>query len=115
MEENVLLSQQLESEKNKFFDTEKHHIQELSRLSRKIVVAETEKVNLLNQIDILKSINDDLVKKFNDISVDLHRKVDIQDHLNQIGDLKRLALFLDIFDLNLMLLNFGKISERWRK
>ncbi len=68
---------------------EKHHIQELSRLSRKIVVAETEKVNLLNQLDVFKLANDDLVKKFNDISIDLHRKVDIQDHLNQIGDFKR--------------------------
>ncbi len=93
MEENVLFSQQLESEKNKSFDMEKHHIQELSRLSRKIVVAETEKVNLLNQIDILKSTNDNLVKKFNDISIDLHRKVDIQDHLNQIGDFKRFISF----------------------
>jgi hypothetical protein len=97
LEENVLFSQQLESEKNKLFDIEKHHIQELSRLSRKIVVAETEKVNLLNQIDLLKSANDDLVKKFNDVSIDLHRKIDLQDHLNQIGDLKRLIFFIQFY------------------
>ena len=99
----------MEMEKNKLFDIEKNHIQEMSRLSKRIVISETERINLLNKIDLLQNNNDEYVKKYNELTIETYRKVSLQAHLNQVGDLKR---FITI--LYSQLSKFWKIENRDR-
>lgn len=80
---------QLELEQKKINDLQRQHIEEIGRLSRKIVLSETERVNLLNTNDVLKSNYEELLKKYNDASIEAQRRVSLNDHLNQTGDLKR--------------------------
>lgn len=89
LEDNKVLSEQLEKEEKRILETERNKIQEIGRLSRRILVNESERVDLLNQIDILRSNNEELIKKYNDLSVECQRKIKLDEHLNQIGDLRR--------------------------
>lgn len=84
-----MLTQQLELHDNKIVEIQKSHIQEIGRLSKRIIVCEAERVALLNQIDVLQSSNDEILRKYNDYSIEAQRRIKLDDHLNQVGDLKR--------------------------
>ncbi|CAF0754662.1 unnamed protein product [Brachionus calyciflorus] len=89
LEENKYLSEKLRMEENKVYDSEKFKIEEVSRLSKRILICETERLELLNKIDLLESNNQEIIKKYNDISIETQRRIKLDDHLIQIGDLKR--------------------------
>ena len=89
LEENKVFGEKLMLEEKKCFDLQKIHVQEIGRLSKRIVISESERVNLQNQIDIYRSASDEISRKYNDLSVEFQRRVDLQDHLNQVGDLKK--------------------------
>ena len=89
LEENNVLNEKLASTQKKLMETEKARIQEVGRLSKRIVAVETERVHLLNQMDGIKMNSDTIIRKYNEISVEASRKVELNDHLNQIGDLRR--------------------------
>lgn len=89
LEENKVLKDHLEMEEQKLLEIKKSHIQEIGRLSRRIVISESERVGLQNQIDIYKSSTEEVLRKHNDLSVEFQKRIDLQDHLNQVGDLKR--------------------------
>ncbi len=89
LEENKELNESLILEDRKTFELQKSLIEEKSRLNKRIIVSETEKVYLQNQVDMYKSANEEIAQKYNSISIECQRRVDLQDHLNQIGDLKR--------------------------
>ena len=93
LEENKELNESLVLEDKKNFQLEKNHLLEVSRLSKRLIQLETEKLNLLNQIDVYKEANDQINQKFNDLSFELQKRVELQDHLNKIGDLKRYLIF----------------------
>ena len=50
---------------------------------------ECDKTDLKNQVETLRTDMDDLFRKYNESVSESQRKVRLQDHLNQIGDLKR--------------------------
>jgi hypothetical protein len=89
LEENKTLHQQLKLEQKKVAEIQKNHIQELGRMSKRILICETDRVNLLNQIDVIKINSEEILKKYNDSSVEASRRIKLDEHLNQIGDLKR--------------------------
>lgn len=84
-----MLSQQLELHEAKLVEIQKSHIQEMGRLSKRVIVCEAERVALLNQIDVLTASNEELLRKYNDYSIEAQRRVKLDEHLNQVGDLKR--------------------------
>lgn len=61
----------------------------VSRLAKKIIVSESERVNLQNQLDLYKDNHDVLLSKYNDSSVEIQRRVTLEEHLNQIGVLRQ--------------------------
>lgn len=58
-------------------------------MSKKIITIESEKTDLRNSLETLKVNYDDLVRKYNDCVIEAQRRVKLQDHLIQTGDLKR--------------------------
>jgi len=92
LEENKELNESLQLEDRKTFELQKSLIEEKSRLNKRIIVSETEKVYLQNQVDMYKSAHEDIAQRYNNLSIEFQKKVDLQDHLNQIGDLKRCVL-----------------------
>lgn len=111
LEENKMLAEQLEFQKMKLIETQKQHIFEgcliflfgfknlnfkilfmlciVGNLSKRIIVNDSEKNELKNHNESLKLNNDELLRKYNDLLADSQRKVSLQDHLSQTGELKR--------------------------
>lgn len=89
LEENKMLMQQLDAHEKRLVEVQKTHIQEMGRMSKRVIVCEAERVALLNQIDVLSTSNDELLRKYNDYSIEAQRRVKLDEHLNQVGDLKR--------------------------
>jgi hypothetical protein len=42
-----------------------------------------------NQLDLFRENHDVMLGKYNDSSVELQRRITLEDHLNKIGDLRR--------------------------
>jgi hypothetical protein len=61
----------------------------VGNLSKRIIVNDSEKNELKNHNESLKLNNDELLRKYNDLLADSQRKVSLQDHLSQTGELKR--------------------------
>lgn len=58
-------------------------------MSKRTILSETEKTDLRNQIETLKFNNEDLTRKQNELHAELQRRVTLQEHINQISELKR--------------------------
>ena len=58
-------------------------------MSKRIIVNEAEKNELKNQNESIKLNHDETLRKYNDLLAESQRRVTLQDHLNQTGDLKR--------------------------
>lgn len=89
LEENKFLSEKLSLEEQKVYDSEKYKLEEISKLSRRILNCEVERLDLMNKIEMLETNNQEIIKKFNDTSIEMQRRVKLDDHLTQIGNLKR--------------------------
>lgn len=89
LEENIFLSEKLSLEEKKVYNSEKFKIEEMSRLSKRILNCEVERIDLLNKIDMLESNNQEIIRKFNETSIEMQRRVKLEDHLTEIGNLKR--------------------------
>ena len=112
LEENQVVKEQVEMLQKRLAEFQKLHIHEgffvlfvqfkllaslkiwavvikVGNFSKQIIIAESDKTDLKNQIQVLKSNFDDLLRKYNDAYAESHRRVTLQDHLNQTGELKR--------------------------
>ena len=89
LEENGLLRESLEQKETRLVEAERAHVKELGRLSKRLIVAESNKVNVLGQLDLFQENHDELTKKFNRASAELQRRVTLEEHLNKTGDLQR--------------------------
>jgi hypothetical protein len=58
-------------------------------LSKRLVINDAEKSDLKNQIQLLRGDYDQLLRKYNDSVAESQRKVKLQEHLAQTGELKR--------------------------
>ncbi len=58
-------------------------------MSKRIIVCESERVIMQNQLDLFRENHDVMLGKYNDSSVELQRRITLEDHLNKIGDLRR--------------------------
>ncbi len=89
LEENQVLREQIDLLQRRLLDIQKLHIQEIGTYSKKIIVIESDKNDLKNQIETLRSTYDDLLHKYNDAYAETQRRIPLQEHLNQTGELKR--------------------------
>lgn len=111
LEENKSLEEQIDLLKSRLNDAQKNSIIEskftfneiqinqfnfkcliscqVNHLSKRIIMLESEKLDLRNQYENLKLNHDDLLRRLNDVSTEAQSRVRLQDHLNQTGELKR--------------------------
>lgn len=61
----------------------------MSRLSKKIIVSESERVSLQNQLDLYKENHDVILSKYNDSSIEVQRRITLEEHLKEIGQLRQ--------------------------
>lgn len=66
-------------------------------MSKRIIVNEAEKDDLRNQIEAFKFNYDELNKKYTDCLAESQRRIRLQDHLTQTGDLKKQIEETDIY------------------
>ncbi|CAF0754557.1 unnamed protein product [Brachionus calyciflorus] len=97
LEENKALNEQLDFQQDKLLEAQRHTIIEIGNLSKRIIISETEKTDLKNHIETLKFNYDELNKKFNDCLAEAQRRVKLQDHLSQTGELKKQLEETDIY------------------
>ena len=89
LDENKMLKEEIELMQSKLQDLQKNQIKEVGALSKKIIVSETDKTDLRNQIEVLKANYDELLRKYNETLSQSQRRIPLQEHLNQTGELKR--------------------------
>ena len=89
LEENNILRETLELKETRLIEVERSHIKEIGRLSKRLIVSESEKVNLMGQLDLFQENHDELTKKFSRASVELQRRITLEEHLKKTGDLQR--------------------------
>lgn len=89
LEENGLLRESLEQKEARLAEAERTHIKEVGRLAKRLIIVESDKVNVLGQLDLFQENHDELAKKFNRASAELQRRVTLEEHLNKTGDLQR--------------------------
>ena len=58
-------------------------------MSKRVLMCETDRVSLLNQIDVIRTNSEEILKKYNETSVEASRRIKLDEHLNQIGQLRR--------------------------
>jgi centrosomal protein CEP89 len=89
LEENKVLTEDLKLKSEHLVNIEKLHIRAIGRLSKRVLLCETDKINLLNQIEVLSDNIEQLLIKNNSSSIEISRMIKLEDHLNQISHLKR--------------------------
>ena len=118
LEENQVLRENQDILQKRVLDIQKSHIQEgkqknkliyledssfvyllqfiskltkkiVGNLSKKVILAESDKTDLKNQIETLNFNNEDLSRKYNEVFAEVQKRVTLQDHLRQTSDLNR--------------------------
>lgn len=64
-------------------------MKEIGRLAKRIILAESDKVNLQNQLQLFSDNHDTMLAKYNQSSLELNRRITLEDHLKQIGQVTR--------------------------
>lgn len=89
LEENQLLMEQLDLQQDKNHDMNRAHMQEVSKLSKKLVVLEAEKTEIESYSQQVHIKYEDMKKKHNRTILTSHDKLGIEEHVNVVQDLKR--------------------------
>lgn len=89
LEENAILREQNELREARIIEIEKTHIKEVGRLSKRIIISESEKVNVQNRLELFTENHNEILKKYNETSVELNRRITLEEHLKITGDLKQ--------------------------
>lgn len=88
-EENKYLNEKLRGEQEKRLESERAYLQEAGRLSKRLIAYEAERVKLLGRIEVANESKLSIEKKFHDVSLELSKRVKLDDHLNQVNDLMK--------------------------
>jgi len=89
LEENTILREQAALREARQVEMEKMHVKEVGRLSKRIIVTESDKVNLQSQLDLFAENHDELLKKLERCSQEMQRRMTVEEHLKVSGDLTR--------------------------
>ncbi len=89
LEENQVLREHQDLLQKKILDIQKIHIKEIGNLSKRVIISDSDKADLQNQVETLKLNLDDLTGRYNDVHAESQRRVTLQEHMRQTGELKR--------------------------
>ncbi|KAL8583319.1 hypothetical protein ACOMHN_057605 [Nucella lapillus] len=89
LEENQVLMEQLDVVQNKIKDLCSTHITNMSRLTKKVTVSETEKEETERELEETKLKFKDVKHRYDTILLDAGSHMTVQDHINTVADLKK--------------------------
>ncbi|CAF3361010.1 unnamed protein product [Rotaria sp. Silwood1] len=91
LEENKILQEQLNLQTNRLTDVQKVQIQEVSNLTRRLLIAESEKTESDRILETIRIRNEDLKRKYDQLMMDSNHRIHIQEHVYEISEMKRLT------------------------
>ncbi|CAF0741166.1 unnamed protein product [Adineta steineri] len=91
LEENKVLQEQLNLQTNRLTDVQKTQIQEVSNLTRRLMVVESEKTESDRILETIRIRNEDLKRKYDQLMLDSNHKIHVQEHMQEISEMKRLT------------------------
>ncbi|XP_006003679.1 centrosomal protein of 89 kDa isoform X3 [Latimeria chalumnae] len=89
LEENQLLMEQLEVQQAKAKDSHNSHVQEVSKLTKKLMLLEAEKHNQQEELLELKQQLETLRPKYQQLRASLDNKVEVDEHMTILSELQR--------------------------
>ncbi|CAF1317990.1 unnamed protein product [Rotaria magnacalcarata] len=91
LEENKVLQEQLNLQTNRLTDVQKVQIQEVSHLTRRLMIVENEKTENDRILETIRMRNEDLKRKNDHLVMDSNHRIHVQEHVHEISEMKRLT------------------------
>ncbi|CAF0976224.1 unnamed protein product [Rotaria sp. Silwood1] len=91
LEENKVLQEQLSLQTNKLTDVQKAQIQEVSDLTRRLMIIESEKTEADRLLKTIRIKNEELRKQYEQLIIDNDHRMHVEDHVREINEMKRLT------------------------
>ncbi|UJR28194.1 hypothetical protein I4U23_009445 [Adineta vaga] len=91
LEENKVLQEQLNLQTNRLTDVQKTQIQEVSNLTRRLLMVESEKTESDQILETIRLRNEDLRRKYDQLMLDNTHRIHVQEHMQEISEMKRLT------------------------
>ena len=63
----------------------------VSNLTRRLLIVESEKTDADRILETIRIRNEDLKRKYEQLLLDNNHRIHIQEHIHEIGDMKRLT------------------------
>ncbi|XP_041123675.1 centrosomal protein of 89 kDa [Polyodon spathula] len=89
LEENQVLMEQLEVQQAKAKDSHKQHLHEVSKLTKQLMLLEAEKETQQEELLECSKQREDFRSKYKHIKDNLENKVELNEHVSTVNDLKR--------------------------
>ncbi|XP_076448948.1 centrosomal protein of 89 kDa-like isoform X3 [Babylonia areolata] len=89
LEENQVLMEQLEVQHNRIKDLCATHTQDMSRLTKKVTVSETEREEVERELEETKMKFKDIKHRHDNMLLEAGSHMTVQDHINTVADLKK--------------------------
>ncbi|CAF2144262.1 unnamed protein product [Rotaria magnacalcarata] len=91
LEENKVLQEQLNLQTNKATDVHKVQMQEVSDLTRRLMVIESEKTEADRLVQNMRIKNEELRNKYEQSIIDNDHRIHVEDHVREITEMKRIT------------------------
>ncbi|XP_072926249.1 centrosomal protein of 89 kDa isoform X2 [Hemitrygon akajei] len=92
LEENEVLMEQLELLREKGKDSHNRHVQEVSKLTKQLILLEAEKQSQHNELQEARQHLKDLSSKYDQVKASLRDKMGVDEHKAALNDLQRKLL-----------------------
>ncbi|XP_077983133.1 centrosomal protein of 89 kDa-like [Glandiceps talaboti] len=89
LEENQLLMEQLDIQQSKQKEMHRQHLQEASRISKKLILVESEKSSLEADLSEIRHKHNNLKQKHEASLMENDQKMSIHEHYSTVADIKR--------------------------
>lgn len=91
VEENKVLQDQLHLQTNRLTNIQKAQLEEVSNLTRRLMLAESEKIDADRCLETIRLRNDELRKKYEQLIFDNDHRIHLEDHVRELTEMKRLT------------------------
>jgi hypothetical protein len=87
--ENKVLNNELKLKEKQLSSLQILHTNIIGRFSKRVIICQTDRIRMLNQIDILKNSKEEIIEIYNNLSHEHSRCVKFNDHLLEIANLNQ--------------------------
>ncbi|CAF0866434.1 unnamed protein product [Didymodactylos carnosus] len=91
LEENKILQEQLDLQTNHLRDVQKSQIQEVSKLTKHLLLVESERTETDKNIEYVRLKNQYLTRRYEQLMFDSDHHINVEEHIKEISEMKRLT------------------------